>query len=183
MAETYLIWKVGSVAQSGVLKHFCAISGSRDIEKSKLDIIIRNSRYWLIFLLEFWCLILFCWYFGSLMLYTNEVEPGIYQRKDVSPPTKMCIARKIRKKSRCYQISRYPMNSSFQILEFWYPIMFCLYLGSLILCKNVFVLQTELQIPPFKWDMSQPSSMFVAGNIIQTILGAFFGTPCTLPPK
>ena len=28
--------------------------------------------------------------------------------------------------------------------------------------------------PPFKWDMSQASSMFVAGDIIQKILGAFF---------
>ena len=51
------------------------------------------------------------------MLYTNEVEPGTYKRKDVSPPTKMCIARKVRNKSQWYQISRYPMDSSFQILE------------------------------------------------------------------
>ena len=52
--------------------------------------------------------------------------------------------------------------------------MFCLYLGSLISYRNVFVLQTALQIPFFKWDMSQPSSMFVAGDIIKKILGAFF---------
>ena len=174
MAETYLIWKVGSVAPSGVQQHFCTISGSRDIKKSKLDIIIRNFRYWLIFFLEFWCLILFCLYFGSLKLYTNEVEPGTYQRKDVSPPNKMGIARKIRNKSQWYQISRYPMDSSFKILEIWHPILLCLYLGSLISCRNVSVLQTELQIPPFKGDMSQPSSMFAAGDISQTILGAFF---------
>ena len=50
-------------------KNFCWISGSRDIKKSKLDIIIRNFRY----CLEFWCLILFCLYFGPLTLYTNGV--------------------------------------------------------------------------------------------------------------
>ena len=32
----------------------------------------------------------------------------------------------------------------------------------------------EQWIPPFKLDMSQPSSMFVVGDIIQTILDAFF---------
>ena len=31
---------------------FCTISRSRDIRKSKLDIIIRNFRYWLILCLE-----------------------------------------------------------------------------------------------------------------------------------
>ena len=132
------IWKVGSVAPSRFQKRFCAISGSQDMDKSKLDIIIRNFIYWLIFFLEFWYLILFCLYFGSLMLYRNGVEPEIYQRKDVSPPTKLFIARKIRNKSQLYQISRYPMDSSFQILGIWYPILCCLYLGSLILCRNVF---------------------------------------------
>ena len=34
--------------------------------------------------------------------------------------------------------------------------------------------QTDLQVPPFKWDKSQPYSMFVAGDVIQTILGTFF---------
>ena len=62
----------------------------------------------------------------------------------------------------------------FQILEIWYPILFCSYLGSLISYRNVFVLQTEQWIPPFKLNMSQPSSMFVVGDIIQTILDAFF---------
>ena len=48
------------------------------------------------------------------------------------------------------------------------------YLGRLISYRNIFILQTELQILPFKWDMSQLSSMFVARYIIQTILGTFF---------
>ena len=52
--------------------------------------------------------------------------------------------------------------------------MISLYLGSLISHINVFVLQSELQIPPLKWEMSQPSSMFAARDIIQTILGTFF---------
>ena len=34
MAETYLIWKVGCVALSGVQKHFCTISGNRGISKA-----------------------------------------------------------------------------------------------------------------------------------------------------
>ena len=118
---------MGSVAPSGAQKHFCAISGCRDIDKSKFDIIFSNFRYWLIFFLEFWCLILFCFYFGFLMLYRNWVEPETYQRKDVSPPTRMFIARKIRNKSQWYQISRCPMDSLFQILGIWYLILCCLY--------------------------------------------------------
>ena len=38
MAGTYFISKVGSIALSEVQKHFCTISGSRDMSKSKLDI-------------------------------------------------------------------------------------------------------------------------------------------------
>ena len=60
-----------------------------------MDIIIGNLRYWLIFCLETQCLILFCSYFGSLMLYRNGVEPETYQRKDVFPPSNMCIAEKL----------------------------------------------------------------------------------------
>ena len=62
-------------------------------------------RYWLISFLELRCLILFCLYFGSLVLYKNGIEPETYLRKDVSPPNKMFIARKIRNKSWWYQIS------------------------------------------------------------------------------
>ena len=40
--------------------------------------------------------------------------------------------------------------------------------------QKCFVLQTELKIPPFKWDMAQPSSLFVGRDILQTILGTFF---------
>ena len=92
----------------------------------------------------------------------------------------MGIARKIRNKSQWYQISRYPMDSSFKILEIWHPILLCLYLGSLISCRNVSVLQTELQIPPFKWDMSWSSSMFSAQYIIQPILETYLVAPCTV---
>ena len=62
-------------------KKFSAISGSRDIRKSKLYIIIRHFRYWFIFCLEIWCLILFCLYFGSLMLYRNGFESGLKHTK------------------------------------------------------------------------------------------------------
>ena len=47
---------------------------------------------------------------------------------------------------------------SFQSLDFWYPILFCVYLMS---CRKVFVLQMNLRIPPFIWNMPQPSSIFV----------------------
>ena len=57
---------MGSLALSGVKNHFCTISG---IKKLKLDIIIRHFRYWLVFCLENWCLILFCLNCVSLMLY------------------------------------------------------------------------------------------------------------------
>ena len=69
------------LSSSGVEKHFCMISGSRDIRKTKLDIITRNIRYWLNFCLQIWCLIVFCLHFCSL-LYRNGVEPEAYQRKD-----------------------------------------------------------------------------------------------------
>ena len=49
--------------------------------------------------------------------------------------------------------------------------------------QKCFVLQTELKIPPFKWDMAQPSSLFVGRDILQTILGTFFlGHPVVQQP-
>ena len=61
---------------------------------------------------EIWCLVLFCLYFASLMLYRNGFEPETCQRKspwkwDVSQPSKIFIAREIMNKSGRYQISRY----------------------------------------------------------------------------
>ena len=58
--------------------------------------------------------------------------------------------------------------------RFWYPIFIFLFLGFLMSYRNLFVHQTELWIPPFKWNMSQPSILFVTGDTIQTILDAFF---------
>ena len=75
-----------------------------------------------------------------------------------------------------HQNSRRKIN---QYLKFLNPILiFFLDLGSLISQRYFFPLQAELQIPPFKLDMSQPSSMFVAGDISQTILDACPWTPC-----
>ena len=45
-----------------------------------------------------------------------------------------------------------PLCGSF---DKWCPILSCLYLSSLILYRNVFVLQMQLWIPPFKWNMYQ----------------------------
>ena len=39
----------------------------------------------------------------------------------------------------------------FQTIKIWYPILFCLLTGSLMSYKTVFVLQIELQIPPFTY--------------------------------
>ena len=44
--------------------------------------------------------------------------------------------------------------------------------------KKVFVLQTELWIPPFKWNMSQPSPIIVAREIKQIRWLILFDTPC-----
>ena len=60
-------------------------------------------------------------------------------------------------------------RSQSQILEIWYLILFCSYLNSLILYREVFVLQTELWISQFKWIMSWPSGMFVARKITQKL--------------
>ena len=68
-----------------------------------------------------------------------------------------------------------------KILEIQYPILFCFYLGSLILCRNIFVLQTKLWIPPFKWIM--PSSMFVARGIKKKTGTFFLWTPCISTTK
>ena len=54
-------------------------------------------------------------------------------------------------------------------MEIWYPILICLYVGSRISYRKVFVLQTKLCIPPFQWIMSNPSSMFVAREIKQKL--------------
>ena len=47
-------------------------------------------------------------------------------------------------------------------LEIWYLILIWLYLGFLISYRDVLLLQTELWIPPFKWNMYQPSRIFLA---------------------
>ena len=117
MTETYLIWKAESVAPSRVHKIFCTISGSQDLRKTILDIIIRNFRFWLIFCLKVWCPILFCLFFDSLMLYINWFEPETYQRKDVSTPSQMCIARKIMNKYRQCPISSYKIVHHFKFFK------------------------------------------------------------------
>ena len=117
MTETYLIWKAESVALSRVHKNFCTISGSQDLRKTILDIIIRNFRFWSIFCLKVWCPILFCLFFDSLMLYINWFEPETYQRKDVSTPSQMCIARKIMNKYRQCPISSYKIVHHFKFLK------------------------------------------------------------------
>ena len=48
-------------------------------------------------------------------------------------------------------------------------ILICLYLGSWILYRKVFVLQTKLWIPPFQRFMSQLFSMFVAREMKQKL--------------
>ena len=120
------------------------------------------------------------------MIYRNWFELEACLRMsplkwDISQPSKMFIAREMLHKSRQYQIYRYHID---QILEIWYPILFCLYLSSLILYRKVFVLQTELWISPFKWVMSQTSSMFVAREIKRKLKRkfseVFFGTPFTI---
>ena len=63
--------------------------------------------------------------------------------------------------------------SFFQLLE----ILLCLYFSSLISLRKVFVLQTELWIPPFKWIMSEPSSMFMVREIKQKLRRIFSGHP------
>ena len=40
--------------------------------------------------------------------------------------------------------------SDVHFFRIWYPILICLYLGSLISYRNFFVLQTKQWIPPFK---------------------------------
>ena len=60
--------------------------------------------------------------------------------------------------------------------------MFCFYLGSLISYRKVFVLQTDLWIPPFKWTIPQPSIMSVAREKSKNC-GYFFGHPVNFEYK
>ena len=73
-------------------------------------------------------------------------------------------------KSRQYQISRSWIVYYFNILTSDIPYCFGLYLGSLMSCRKVFVLQMSLRIPSFIWNMSQPSSIFVNREINQNCL-------------
>ena len=73
-----------------------------------------------------------------------------------------------------HQISRHEDCPIFKHFEIWYPILICLYLGSRISYRKVFVLQTKLWIPTFQWNMSQLSSMFVAREIKQIPCGSCF---------
>ena len=70
--------------------------------------------------------------------------------------------------------------SIFKHFEIWYPILLYLYLGSRISYRKVFVLKTKLWIPPFQLIMSQPSSMFLAGEINQKLRRIFFGHPASI---
>ena len=70
-----------------------------------------------------------------------------------------------------HQFSRHEDCPIFKHFEIWYRILICLFLGSRILHRKVFVLQTKLWIPPFQWIMSQLSSMFVAREIKQNPCG------------
>ena len=69
-------------------------------------------------------------------------------------------------------------NTVFCILEIWYPILFCSYLGSPIWHRKLIVLETKLWMSPFKWNMYQPSRMLVAGDIKQKAAAHFFWTLC-----
>ena len=71
----------------------------------------------------------------------------------------------------------------FRNFDIWYSILFCLYLSSLISYRKVFVLQTELWIPPFKWIMSQPSRVFMTREIKQKLRYIFLWTPCIIEGK
>ena len=123
-------------------------------EEFKMGYQILDIRYIGQSCLEIWCLTLI----SSLLLYRNGFELELFLnisplKWGVTQPLKMFIAREIIHKLRWYQISRYSISiTSNMIPHIW----FCLYLGSLISYRNVFVLQTEQWIPPFKCDMSQP---------------------------
>ena len=56
-------------------------------------------------------------------------------------------------------------------------ILICLYLGSWISYRKVFVIQTKLWTSPFQTIMSQLSSMFVARTMKQKLRRIFFETP------
>ena len=133
---------MGSIALSGVQKLFYTIFGSRD--KSKLNWVsdFKMFEYWTILLS--WNLMPHTVFllFWLPYIYRNGFELSACPismsslKWDVSKPSKMLIAREIMHKfwqdSRLFII----WNS-----DIWYPILFCLYLGSLILYRKVFVLQ------------------------------------------
>ena len=96
-AGMYFIWKVRSIAPSIVQKHFCTISQSRDISKSKFDIRFQNF---------------------NLLAY----------------------------------LVSWNLMSHIVLLIFW----------PHYVVKNGFELGACLRMSPLKWDMSQPSKMFIA---------------------
>ena len=63
--------------------------------------------------------------------------------------------------------------------KIWYSTLILLYLSSLILYREVFVLKTELWVPLFKWNVYQHFSMFVAGKTVSSELfsNVFLSTP------
>ena len=54
-------------------------------------------------------------------------------------------------------------------LEIWCPILFNLYFSSLMFYRNGFELEACLRMSPSKWDMSQPSKMFIARKIMHKL--------------
>ena len=90
-------------------KHFCTISESCNIRRSKLDIIqnILNIGWSFLFKSN----VSYCFVYILVPLYCTDMGFTLKLTEgrmfDISPPYKKFIARKIMNKSRPYQISRY----------------------------------------------------------------------------
>ena len=76
------------------------------------------------------------------------------------------------------------INLYLTILIAWYPVLFCLNLGSPMLHRKLIVLKTLLWLSPFIWDISQLLTMFISWEINERMPKSysciFFGTPCSL---
>ena len=109
------------------------------------------------------------WYGTEIFLYFRRCY-GSHFSNEICPSLLACL---LPEKLCKHQISRHKFVQYLSLLKSDIPFWFADISASWYRTEIFFVLQTELWIPLFKWNMSQPSSMFVAREIKQKLRRIF----------
>ena len=184
MIEGWYIFYIKGGTHSSVLSTKTSLYDIRSprYKQNKMGYQIKKIvRYLTIYCFKIWCSILFCLYFGSLMLYWNGFDLKTCLRMsplkwDMPQPSEMFIAREIKHESRWYQISRlFIISNSWNLIP--HIVLLISWLPEII--QKCFCTPDRAMDPTFQ--MNQPSSMFLAGETVSSEwfskVQVFFSTP------